>query len=170
MFLTCALPSSGPVSPSSMFSSSVAPFNSTSFTSLFRTQCTAAHTLAFSAHHVVVLRFLLAWTCLPLSCHLLPVFSSVCNLIGCDNFYGQWHLMALSQKKSGTYTSPSFLSTSFSLFFLIMRYATFFPMNNSLPAWMMWDADTNGLLTSATCHVLLRTNPAGVLTDMTCCP
>ena len=27
-----------------------------------------------------------------------------------------------------------------------------------------------GLLTSATCHVLLRTTPSRVLTDMTCCP
>ena len=37
-------------------------------------------------------------------------------------------------------------------------YASSFPMNKSFSAWMMWDADTRGLLTSATCHVLLRTN------------
>ena len=72
--------------------------------------------------------------------------------------------------RSSTCTFPSFLSIDFSFFFLFMMHASSFPMNKSFPAWMMCDADTRGLLTSATCHVLLHTNPSGVLTDMTCCP
>ena len=71
--------------------------------------------------------------------------------------------------KSSTYTSPSFQSTDFS-FFLFTMHASSFPMDKPFSAWMTWDADTGGLLTSATCHVFLRMNPSGVLTEMTSCP
>ena len=57
-----------------------------------------------------------------------------------------------------------FLTIDVFFLFLFMIYASSFPMNKSFPAC------TRGLLTSATCHVLLRINPSGVLTDMSCCP
>ena len=75
----------------------------------------------------------------------------------------------LDGTRSSTYTFPSILSIDFSFFFLFMMCASYFPMNKSFPAWMMCDADRRGLLTSATCHVLLRTNPSGVLTDLSLC-
>ena len=66
LLLTAALLSSNPVPPSSMSSS---PFNSVSSPSLF-TQC-RTRIGVHDAHHVAVLRFQFAWTCLPRSL-LLP--------------------------------------------------------------------------------------------------
>ena len=109
------------VSPSSMSSSSVSPSNSHFSHS---THC-GTRVGIHNAHHVVVLRFLLAWTCLPRSLvlpfagvkrHLFPSFSPVCNLIDCVNFNGfvfDWRTgtAGTSTIKSSTYALPSFLST-----------------------------------------------------------
>ena len=100
-FLPAELPSSTLVSPSSMSSSSVSPFNSTSFTALFALNA-LSHSDCFSQRSPNCgLTFLLAWTCLPRSLllpskcwfaavkrHLLPLFPSVCDLIDCVNFHG----------------------------------------------------------------------------------
>ena len=100
MFLTCALLSSNPISPSCMSSSSVSPFNSTSFSSFVAFILVVCH----SAHPIAVSRFQLVWTCLPRSL-LLPSkswavaverdspsrLSSVCDLIDCTNLHGRVH-------------------------------------------------------------------------------
>ena len=82
--------------------------------------------------------------------------SSICDVI--DYTMGAATLDGTLTNRSSTYTFP--LSIDFSLLFLFMMYASSFRMNKSFLAWMMCDADTRGLLTSATCHVLLRTNPS----------
>ena len=79
--------------------------------------------------------------------------SSICNLIDCVNLHmGVYTMVAPTlddtlTNRSSTNTFPSFLSIDFS-FFLVM-HASSFPMNKSFPAWMICDADTRGLLTSA---------------------
>ena len=181
MFLTCVLQPPNPVSPSSMSSSSVSPFNSMSFPSLFLINTLSHSDWLHNSHQIVVLWFQFAWTCLPRSL-LLPskswlaaverhsLLSSICNLVDCPNFHGlvlDWarlRLMAASRTdQAHTHDlfvcAPLFPSSS-----LFMMYASSFPMNKSLPASVMWDADTTSLVTPATCHVLLRTNPSGVLT------
>ena len=168
MFLACALPSSNPIFPSSMSSSSP---RSTRLHSR-RSSCSTRRRILVvfhSAHPIAALRFQLAWTCLPRS-PLLPSkswavsvardspcrLSSICDLIDCINLHGRVHD---GRCQAGWHPHEQ------------IKYVHVpFPMNTLFPAWMMCDADTRGLLTSATCHVLLRAKRSGVLTDMTCCP
>ena len=78
-------------------SSSVSPFDHFSHS----THCRHTRIGIHNAHHVVVLRFLLVWTCLlrPLllppkfwfaavKFNLLLLFSAACNLIDCVNVHG----------------------------------------------------------------------------------
>ena len=164
-----------PSQPSFMSSSSVSPFNSVSFPSRF--------TLNTPSHFATLTKWWsYGFSLLGLvfhshsSCHKkswfaaierdsLPFSSSISMY-----FIGATASDGTFTNKSSTCTFPSFLSIDFSFLCLFMMYASSFSMNRSFPAWMMWDGDTRGLLTSATCHVLLRTNPSGVLTDTTCCP
>ena len=69
--------------------------------------------------------------------HLLPLFSSVCNLMIGSISTGLYLIGAVTlggtlTNKSSTYTFPSFLGTDFSFFFLFMVHASFFLMNKSL--------------------------------------
>ena len=94
------------------------------------------------AHHVVVLRFLLAWTCLPRSKNwfaavkgnLLPLYSSVCNRLLASTSVGLYLIGAAAPdvtftNKPSTSTLTSFLSPDFSFVSLFLMYASFFPMN-----------------------------------------
>ena len=127
--------------------------NSTSFSSFFAPNTRCFH----SAHQIAVLLFQFAWTCFST---LTP---PAVNKLGCTRL-ARLRLMAPSRTNQARARSLPFRAPIFSSFFLFVVYASSFPMNRSFLAWTIWDADTGGL------HVLLRTNPVRVLTDMTCCP
>ena len=87
-------------SPSSMSSSSVSPYDSMSSPSLFapnalshtswRSQCSTCCVLAVSARtcHLRSLFLQSKNGFAAVKCHLLPSFSSVCNLVDCGSFHG----------------------------------------------------------------------------------